>query len=241
MMVGAQVAIQQKVGGQAPTNKWSTRLCQHSNPVISDDLCWGWLIAPCASARSKANVDGSNCCYNLLCWTPIGSYSYVRHEYGILGTCGDDIGNAFFAFPCASRQIYTEARLRGKSGAPDSRFYGANAEEWRSSLFGCSCCAFLQAVFCSFCVTNDVRKILQPSASDDTFFNCCCILPTSVYGQVRNHYGIVSDWGILEDLFLPVICFPCALIRARNEALAHALLPRVKNAMMEAAVTAAYS
>ncbi len=142
----------------------------------------------------------------------------MRHEYNIPGVCGDDLGYTLFCPFCVGRQILTESRLRGVSMQRYAPVYGANTDRWNISLFDCDFCNCLSALVCPCCMTADIRVMLQPSAAQDGFINHCCIMPPAMYGQVRNHYGIISDVPFCEDVLLALVCYPCAIIRAKKEA-----------------------
>ena len=202
--------------GVAPSPEWTTRMTQHDGAVNTNDWLYSCFCTPCAAAQAKGNVDRTHPCYNFLCWTPIAGYSYVRLAYGINGTCGDDMMWGIFCPCCITRQMYTESNIRG--GLNGS--YGANQGSWNHSLFDCTPCELCEATFCVPCVTHSVRTNLpnQDLAERSCCFDALCVMPTSLYGQVRNDYGILSDLGPVEDIFLPIICFPCALNRARKEA-----------------------
>lgn len=209
----AQAAMGQQ---QAPPAEWSTRMTQSDSAVKCGDWLFACFCTPCAAAMAKSKVDRSHPCYNFLCWTPIGGYSYVRLAYGIRGTCGDDMGWGIFCPCCVTRQMYTESNIRGGlNGA-----YGANTGSWNFSLFDCTPCECCEATVCVLCQTHEIRKVLpsQGAAEESCCFDAFCVVPTSMYGQVRNDFGILSDFGAVEDVLLPLVCFPCALIRAKKEA-----------------------
>jgi hypothetical protein len=210
-------------GAAAPTmpvmgtnDKWTTRMgqCDDSAPMPH------WLCSifclPCGMAKAKSTVDGSHPCYNVLCWTPVGTTSYVRLGYGIKGECGEDCAKALLCPCCNARQVYSEAELRGALRGD----FGLGTNEWKSgSLFACTAGELCMAIICPCLVVHKVRSMLQPGS--DTYFDCCCILPTAMYGLVRNTYGLTSecpDFPCLEDILVPLVCYPCALARARREA-----------------------
>ena len=201
---------------QAPPT-WQTRFAQHDDKVP----CVDWLLAccctPCASSAAKSHVDRSSLLYNFLCWNPIATHSYVRHAYHIDGVCGDDLMYGLFCMPCTVRQMYTESNLRG----PIPGNFGANQGDWAHSLFDCSVPEMLDTICCVWCITHTIRKQLQPSTEENyCFFDMCCLLPFAMYGQVRHTYGIISDVSLCEDICVPVVCWPCALNRAKKETIA---------------------
>lgn len=203
----------------AQSNVWSSRITQCDPPGTGSDWCLSFVFCPCTAAAAKYAVDRTNPIYDCLCWNPVASLAYVRHEYGITGPCGDDCGYGIFCGPCSVRQMYTETRLRGPSPKPWAALYGQNIDQWQRSLFDCTTCGFLKALVCPCCAAADVRDILQPSAAGDDCFNVFCLNPLSMYGQVRSHYGILADCPLAEDLFVPIVCCPCSINRARVEAI----------------------
>ena len=201
---------------QAPPAEWSTRMTQNDGAVKCEDWLFACFCTQCAASMAKSKTDRSHPCYNFLCWTPIGGYSYVRLAYGIRGTCGDDMGWGIFCPCCVTRHMYSESSIRGGlNGA-----YGANSGTWNYSLFDCTPCECCEVAFCLPCTTNQVRMHLpsQGKSEESCCFDALCVMPTAMYGQVRNDYGILSDFGPLEDVLLPLVCFPCAMIRAKKEA-----------------------
>ena len=65
--------------------------------------------------------------------------------------------------------------------------------------------------------SNSIRKILHPHS--DTWFNMLCLVPCSMYGVVRNTYGIRSEFPspVCEDVGVGLVCYPCALSRAARD------------------------
>ena len=187
-------------------------------PATQNDWLFAICCLPCASAVAKSNVDQSHPFYNFLCWTPVGVYSFVRMAYGIQGVCGDDLCYGIWCSPCATRRVYTESKTRGQlqGGA-----WGRNNGQWQKSLFNCTTCEFCESVVCVFCVSHEVRVNLQPEAAQSCWFDTFCVPPPAMYGQVRHTYGIQSDCDLCEDIFLPIVCMPCALNRARGESSFH--------------------
>lgn len=212
MFAGVAQAVKSQVGRQQEPSKWSTRMTQHSDPVECNDLLCGWCCTPCALAAAKSNADKTNPCFNFCCFTPCASYSWVRYQYGIAGVCGDDLCYGIMCSCCTARQAYTEARMRGP--APNTTSFGANSGEWAHSLFDCQFCDFVHICFCFCCITHDIRKGLQPQV-DSCCYDTLCLVPCSMYGQVRHSYGIVTDFPLIEDFCLPLVCFLCAFNRAR--------------------------
>jgi hypothetical protein len=207
------------MGYSGNNEQWSTRLGQCGDGIPAEHCLLSVFCAPCAMAKARSTTDKSHPLWSLLCWTPIGSYSYIRLGYGIKGECGEDCAKAIFCPCCTIRQAYTETETRG---AIAGGHFAANNREWMTgSLFACSPMELCLAFFCPCYVAHNIRSILQPGA--DQWFDCCCILPTAMYGLVRNSYGLTSecpDYPCCEDICVGAVCFPCALARAQREAAA---------------------
>merc|ERR1719456_1237800 len=197
------------MGQQQP--RWTTRAGQCDPPATCEQWLCACFCTQCAQAQAKSNVDGTHVCYNCLCWHHGGSVSFVRREYGLFGTCGDDLMCSLFCGPCQVRQALTESELRGVVPSPFFARKGPSQREWANTLFGCDGCECLEAMLCPWCVAHYTRNMLQPVERGDCCFDMLCILPTAIYGQVRHHHGIHAEFGVLEDVCLPVVCYPCAL------------------------------
>jgi hypothetical protein len=201
--------------GKKPTDEWGTKLFQ-CDGVENEQWAFALCCTPCAAAKAKSVADESHPCFNFFCWSPIGVYSYVRHAYNIKGECGNDCMAGIFCMPCVARQAYTES---GARGALRGR-YGQSGKDWQTSLFACSCTELFYAMFCFMCATHTTRELMQPGS--DKCFDWFCVAPTSMYGTVRNTYGLTSEcegnpW--VEDIAAGFFCMPCALARAQREAI----------------------
>jgi len=202
-----------------PPPDWQSRLGQHSEPVEGGEWLFACCCPMCAAAAAKSKVDNSPACYNFFCWNPVAARSWIRMSYHITGVCGDDICYGTFCMPCVIRQLLTESRLRGPAVHPPygPPMQGANQGKWTHSLFDCSPPELCYAMVCPCCLAHEVRTGMQPEASQSCCFDAMFLLPTAMYGQVRNHYGILSDFPGIEDVTLPLVCAPCALIRASHQ------------------------
>ena len=198
---------------QAPQT-WSTRKTQSTDPATMGECALSLFCLPCVSSMSKSRADKTHPLFNFLCFQPCMAYTYVRHLYNIGGPCGDDLAYGVLCTCCLVRQAATETRLRG--AAPGSEGFGANVKEWDYSLFDCSCCELFRAICLMPCVAHSVHQNLQPKA-DSCCYDLLCLNPASMYGQVRNEYGIITDFPVCEDVCLPLVCAPCALNRAQKQ------------------------
>ena len=216
MAKAAAGAAQNLLSGAAATDQWTTQTFQCGG-VAPLDWFLGCCCGPCAAAKAKSNADLSNPLYNLMCWTPLGAYSYVRYGYRIIGDCGTDCVTGMCCMPCAARQIYTESNVRG---AQPGGHFGGHSREWHSSHWDCGCTELCFATMCPCVITNTVRQIVQPGT--EQWFNMCCVLPTATYGLVRNSYGleaaVCGEYPCVEDVLYGAGCYPCALARAQREA-----------------------
>lgn len=211
-IVASGLAAASKVVSAAPTEQWKTKPFQCEG-VKNEDWLYAVFCPVCAAAHAKSKVDQTHPIFNFFCFTPIGSYSMVRHSYGILGECGEDCLYGGLCTFCGVRQIWSEANIRG----PIPGKYGQLTGQWSTELFQCECAELAKAAFCPFLVAHEVRALIHPQTNN--WFDCFCLIPTSMYGQVRNTYGIGSEWNpVCEDLVVGAACYPCALNRALREA-----------------------
>ena len=197
------------------SENWKTTMSQCDSNVPTEHWICAVLFPPCVAAQAKSTMDQSNPVFNFCCFTPLGSYSYVRNGYNIQGECGRDCMNGGLCFPCGARRIYTETSLRQQIPGR----YGQTSQTWNSQLGDCNDCGeFVKALFCPCLVSHDIRKIMQVHSNH--WFDWFCIIPTSMYGQVRNTYGIGSSWPhpTCEDIVVGALLYPCALNRALKEA-----------------------
>ena len=211
-IVASGLATASKLAGGAATEQWSTKPFQCEG-IKNEHWAYAIFCPLCAAAQAKGLVDQTHPVFNFFCFTPIGSYSMIRHSYGIMGECGEDCLYGGLCVFCGTRQVYTEANTRGSIPGK----YGQLAGQWSTELFQCECTEFVKAALCPFLVAHEVRALIHHQA--DNWFDCFCLIPTSMYGQVRNTYGIGSEWHPLcEDLLVGSFCYPCALNRALREA-----------------------
>ena len=198
------------------SNTWTTSLtqCTSGNYVQASHYCVSCCCCPCAAAIAKSHVDGTSALYNCCCWNTLASYSFVRYEYRLEGTCSNDFWTVLCCGPCAVRQMYTEAV--SVRGTPPHYQTGQN-EQWKQDCFECELMDLATVVVCPCGIAGETRERLQPASKYDTCFNCCCLVPCAMYGQVRQRYGIRADCPLLEDVCYATVCWPCALHRAAME------------------------
>lgn len=225
-MAGILNAVKNSVlgtGGPAPPPppEWLTRMAQCDPPAKVEEWFFALFCFQCAQASAKGKADGSHCFYNFLCWHHIGTYSWIRRGYHIPGTCGDDMMCGLFCYPCTIRRVLTETAQRGQV----VQIGNMNDGKWIETLFGCGCCGLFQAAICPFCVAHEARLLLQPQGETDTCFDWLCLIPTALYGQTRHSFNLKSDCPLIEDILLPVVCYPCAVDQARRECTRRAGLP----------------
>lgn len=201
---------------RGPEPKWASTLSEcDEEKVPSRHWYLSVLCTPCAAAQARSNVDQSHVVFNILCVPPPASYSYIRQLYGISGSWTEDCTHGVCCSMCSTRQAYSESHIRKQ--VPGK--YGQTSQQWSSKLLHWDDCGeVLKATFCPCIVAYDIHKMMQSSAS--MYFDYCCVLPTSMYGTVRNTYGIGSEWPhpVLEDVAVGCVLYPCALNRALREA-----------------------
>jgi hypothetical protein len=220
-MTNIMGAAASAVAAPQATAQWATKPFQ-CDGVERNHWLYAAFCFPCTAAHAKAKSDNSNPVFNFLCFTPLGSYNYIRLSYNIIGECGGDLFNGCLCMPCGVRQAWTEVETRGTvPGVPPP---GTEpTAEWTTSLFQCSTLDCLMAMVCPCVIAKRARVLLQPAAAKNEWFDYCCLLPTSMYGTVRHTAGIASEWphATCEDLAVGVLCYPCALNRAMREAAAY--------------------
>lgn len=220
-VAGAKSKVAQATAAAAPpTQQFSTEPFQCEG---IDKAHWAYAcFCPfCAAAHAKSKADKTNPVFNVFCFLPVGAYSYVRHTYGILGKCGDDLLYGCLCAPCGTRQLYTEASTLGAAPAFATADEKRDAR-WTTKLFectgGCADCCFAAA--CPCVVAHKTRVLLQPQTEKDEWFDYFCMLPCAMYGQVRHTVGVQSTWPheTCEDLAIGTFFYPCALMQASREA-----------------------
>lgn len=203
--------------GHQANPEWHSRLGQCCDPPVEgSEIFAATFCLHCVQARAKAEADGTNACYNFLCWHHIGASNWVRRHYGINGACGEDMACGLMCAPCVTRRLMTETRIRGLAPMP----YTAGSNKWTTTLFACSgICDLLEAAIFPCCVAHTIRQFLQRPEESDGWFDFLCLIPFSMWGQVRHHYGIQPEYfdGTCDDILVPLFCYPCALNHARRE------------------------
>lgn len=214
----AQTAVGLTAGHPPPPTEWATKLGQCGDGVEMKDWLLSCFCLPCTAAMAKSNMDKTHPLFNFLCFSPIGAYSYTRLGYNIMGECGRDCCVGLFCAPCATRQMYTESNRRGVQSDASAN-QGNFDQKWKTGLFACTCTELCCAVLCPCCVAHNTRVLLQPTTNN--WFDYFCLVPLSMYGQVRNQYGLDTECPhvLLEDICVAAFCGPCALARAQREAM----------------------
>lgn len=200
----------------ARAEPWSTKPSECDESTVPSSHWYLSVFCPnCIAAKSKANMDQSNTWFNFLCLPPPVSYSYVRLGYNLEGSWKSDCVNGCLCWPCGVRQVYTESTKRGTIAGK----YGQLSQQWSSQLTQCDDLQEVaKAIFCPCAVSHLIRSMIQPGAHPA--FDYFCLPPTAMYGIVRNTYGIGSEWPhpAMEDVFVGLFFYPCALNRALREA-----------------------
>jgi len=94
--------------------QWQTGLCD-----LCSDGVGGCLYAFCfphfAFASARTAYDGSNCCLNFCCGSPVLLYNIIREGYHIEGTCCCDLCIVYWCLPCAAVRMKGEVNKRGRN------------------------------------------------------------------------------------------------------------------------------
>jgi len=198
-----------------------------SGPGISPgDVALAFLCPCFAAAEAKSRADGTPCCLNLLCWpTPVGVLSYLNNLY--LLHQNNECCMGFLCPCCAMRTALAEVNLRGRCpGYEDARHHMKAApddksRQWSTGLCGCSCwCECVETFLCCCYISHEIRRKIHPDQGNSCLTDTFCVLPTAMYSAVRLKYEIGERSGseiFLQDFVIALLCFPCALMRARRE------------------------
>lgn len=212
----ATSVVQGAIANARANEQWSTKTGECDEAQVPKSHWYLSCLCPhVAAAKAKSAMDQSNAFFNCLCVPPPQAYSFIRQGYGIQGTWKDDCTNGVLCLPCGTRQAYTEALKRQQIAGK----YGQLSQQWSSELLRCDDAQEVaKAVFCPCLVAHNIHRMIQPTANP--VFDYPCLLPTSMYGIVRNTYGIGSEWphAALEDIGVGLFLYPCALNRALREA-----------------------
>lgn len=180
---------------------------------------------PCiATAIARSDLDGSSALVNCFCWGPGSTQHFLRKTLGIAPDLMNDV-LAGCCYCCGARRVYTEARVR-RAGMTPSQISTETArrdaltksqQPWNEALFGCQMSQLLAACLCPCFLVQEMRQVFAGDGS--IFFDCCCILPTAMRSEVRRRYNLEPEMApeLVEDLCIPVCCFPCALSQAVRE------------------------
>ena len=203
-------------------SKWQTSLSDCSDAAPMSEWLLAFFCPLCQAARAKSLMDQSSPCFNLVCFAPCASYSFIREAYNIEGDGTTDFVYGFFCCICSARQMFYEAKQKGC--APGK--FGQRSHTWSSGLCGFGDMSeFFRSTFCPCFVTHGTRRTLQ-YRSEEKWFDYLCVFPPSLYGEARNTFGIAPDCihSLCDDVLVACFCYPCAVARANREATYHKTL-----------------
>uniref|UniRef100_A0A7S2V1M3 Uncharacterized protein n=1 Tax=Fibrocapsa japonica TaxID=94617 RepID=A0A7S2V1M3_9STRA len=113
-----EVESRGKVTAQYGSNRPATEVpWKHSIFDIcfnSSNFIYGCCCPSCAIAQARTDFDGSDCCFNFLCFTPCLARSVIREGYNIEGSCIMDILCPWLCVECVACQLMNEVSDRGK-------------------------------------------------------------------------------------------------------------------------------
>eukprot|EP00759_Apiculatamorpha_spiralis_P057645 PhF_6_TR8733/c0_g1_i1/m.13731 len=204
-----------------PPPTWGTEICQCKDTKPGD-----WIYACfcplCAASTAKSRTNHTNPCFNFCCFPPQATAYSVRAQYGLPGSCTEDLFATLFCGPCVIRRLLHETKVR--STVPDLQ--GPLGDKWHVDLVQCKSWSDLGE--CLLMTINPcyyssmaylvLWKVKANNLKDDKDEGCdrcmlaCCTVPCAAYGEARQQYGIESEFPAVGWF-----CYPCAIRRASME------------------------
>eukprot|EP00759_Apiculatamorpha_spiralis_P022324 PhF_6_TR26606/c0_g1_i1/m.38504 len=190
----------------------TTSQVQWTNPLFGCDLgkCLYVCLCPlCAWSQLRSTFDDSNIVFNCLCAPPMAIRSMIRENYGIQGSCTEDIAVTCCCTCCAYVQTAKEVE---NPSHPKQQKITLN-DQWRTSLYSCEYgLECLTAWFVPCIAGAIVRKSFDNS---NICFNCLCIPTPLLYNIVREGYAIEGTCS--SDCLVGTFCGACALHQMQRE------------------------
>lgn len=157
--------------------------------------CYACCCPHCALAESRSYLDGSDCCFNLVCLPLIPYRWMVRSAYGIGDIdsyCGDICLSACCTL-CVINQLYQTTSTLGRPSETAGREY--NVQDRALAPDGkCSRCC--EACFCMQCA---VGSAMRNSMGMPYLLGCCCVNPCLAHNFLRYQYRIATANGDCTD------------------------------------------
>lgn len=148
---------------------------------------------------ARTHLDGSSCCFNLLCVNPFIVRWLVRSAYNIPGSVWEDLLLTVCCPICSINQMYQTTIYKGspvkeKPFTEDHKF-GASCEG-EEYVFNC-----VYGLCCSPCI---VGHTLETAFDMPYCLGFCCINICVMSNLVRHHYRILGN-TCFDDI-IPHFC-----------------------------------
>lgn len=169
---------------------------------------FSYLMAPCAMAYARSQLDDSNIVFNLSCTClPLNRW-LIRTAYGINGDTMEDVATSVCCFPCTVNQMLHTTIARGNPTSDGGMLQ--NFEKWEVPLNKVHTkgtyyngANILYSLFCFPCA---VGTAMENSVGTPFWFGMCCItLPWTARNIMRYQYRIDGD-DFVEDCAFPTSC-----------------------------------
>ena len=188
---------------------WVLGLCD-TGPWASPD-CWYACCCPhFALASARTDLDGSDCCFNCCCVTPLNARWLVRTALGIPGTAERDCCLTCCCVWCVANQtLQTTRALREYQLLPRvertrpwlTTTADAHRRWW---TVGHGCYAF-------WCLPCAVALALEDGVGMPCWMGYWCTTPCGGRNIVKSHYriGVTERNECHEDCCLPSTAYAC--------------------------------
>ncbi len=131
-------------------------------------------------AQARTNLDGSNCCFNLLCVNPFVITWLVKSAYGMKQSFKGDCLRFCCLTRCYVNQIYQTTLRRGNPTSDGGAQYNLNPLSKDCCPPTCGYCCF--SFWCPSCF---MATALQKNIDMPYWLACCCVSP--IAGQMQLH------------------------------------------------------
>jgi Cys-rich protein (TIGR01571 family) len=162
------------------------------------DCLFSCCCPPCALAKARTQLDGSDCAYNFFCVGHVPERWMIRTGYGIPGDGCNDLAVACCCFPCSVNQLYQTTKSRGNptvNGGHEynkERFNRPNDDRgfWRRL-----CCG----IFCLPCTSG---AAMQRGVGMPFWMGCGCMNICTARNIIRYQHRILGN-DCLDECILP--------------------------------------
>jgi Cys-rich protein (TIGR01571 family) len=165
----------------------------------------------CALASARSTMDGSSCCFNWCCISPIVNRVIMKQAYSIEYNVNPDCMAACCCWPCAANQQLQSAKMLG----PIPGFQASDRiKSTHTSVF-----SFGTACYTICCLQCAMASALQNAMGIDGCIAYCCVSSCAATNIIRYHNNVAAASDVLDDCIIPTCyrgcccfcpcCFPC--------------------------------